>query len=150
MQGERKINVITQLRGIAALSVFLFHFVCVSGDFIKNELARSIFQYGKYGVQFFFVISGFVITYSMAKGEYKLQKAFTFFKKRVIRVEPPYLVVLILTVGLLYLKSLLGLAKSGEQVPGISQILLHVGYLIPYSKYEWHSIVFWTLAIEFL
>lgn len=149
MQGERKINVITQLRGIAALSVFLFHFVCVSGDYIKNELARSIFQYGKYGVQFFFVISGFVITYSMAKGEYKLQKAFTFFKKRVIRVEPPYLVVLILTVGLLYLKSLLGLAKSGEQVPGISQILLHVGYLIPFSKYEWLSIVFWTLAIEF-
>lgn len=149
MQSERKINVITQLRGIAALAVFLFHFVCVSGDFIKSELAHTIFYYGKYGVQFFFVISGFVITYSMVKGGYTLQKAFTFFKKRIIRVEPPYLVVLLLTVCLLYLKSFLGLAKSSEQIPGIAQILLHVGYLIPFSKYEWLSIVFWTLAIEF-
>ncbi|WP_205508572.1 acyltransferase family protein [Longitalea arenae] len=137
------------MRGIAALAVFLFHFVCVSGDFINSKLAHSIFYYGKYGVQFFFVISGFVITYSMIKGGYTLGKAFIFFKKRIIRVEPPYLVVLCLTVCLLYLKSYLGLAKGTEQIPGISQILLHVGYLIPFSKYEWLSIVFWTLAIEF-
>ena len=34
-------------------------------------------------------------------------------------------------------------------IPSISQVLFHIGYLIPFTNYGWLSIVFWTLAIEF-
>ncbi len=144
-----EISIVSILRGIAAMSVFLFHLVCLSNGYISNKMLNHLFAYGKYGVQFFFVISGFVITYSMIKGHYKITDFFTFLKKRVIRIEPPYLVIVLLTVLFLLLRNKSGLANGNTELPNLTQVLLHVGYLIPFSNYGWLSIVFWTLAIEF-
>jgi peptidoglycan/LPS O-acetylase OafA/YrhL len=146
---QPEITIVSDLRGFAALSVFLFHVVCVSNGYVSNKILYNIFYYGKYGVQFFFVISGFVITYSMLQGNYKLSNFFTFLKKRIIRIEPPYLVIVLLTVIFLIIRNKSGLANGNSEMPDLLQILLHIGYLIPFSSYEWISIVFWTLAIEF-
>lgn len=144
-----EVGVITKLRGFAALSVFLFHLVCVSIGYFSEGPIFQFFRYGKYGVQCFFVISGFVIAYSMVKGKYTNRSFLTFLKKRVIRIEPPYLVVVALTVLFLYVRQWSGLGNGLSHPPGLVQVLLHIGYLIPFSSYEWLSIVFWTLAIEF-
>jgi len=147
--GKGKVDLITKLRGVAALSVFLFHLICLSNGYISNKLLNTVFFYGKYGVQFFFVISGFVITYSLIGGNYVISDFFIFLKKRVIRIEPPYLITLMLTVAFLYIRARSGIANGAVEVPGWRQILLHIGYLVSFSNYQWLSIVFWTLAIEF-
>lgn len=144
-----EIGIVSKLRGFAAVSVFLFHVVCVSTGYFTDGLVVRFFNYGKYGVQFFFMISGFVITYSMLRGKYTNRSFFTFLAKRIIRIEPPYLVVVALTVLFLYVRQWSGMGNGTGTLPGFAQVLLHIGYLIPFSSYDWLSIVFWTLAIEF-
>lgn len=104
--------------------------------------------YGWAGVDFFFVISGFVLPYALYKGKYRLQHYGKFLFKRLIRLEPPYLVSLVIIILLLLLAPL---------VPGYSgqdfswdwpRLLLHIGYLNSYFGYEAYNPVYWTLAIE--
>jgi len=142
-----QVEIVTVLRGLAATSVFLFHLVCVSNGYISDNYLRTFFGYGKFGVQFFFVISGFVIPYSMLRAGYELKDFFRFLLKRVVRIEPPYLLIVVLTVLFLLVRSR---AEHHSGMPVTwQQVALHVGYLIPFSGYSWLSIVFWTLAIEF-
>lgn len=143
-----KVEVITSLRGLAALLVFLFHLVCLSNNYISSKILHDIFRYGKYGVELFFVISGFVISFSMIKSNYQLINFATFFKKRLIRIEPPYLIVLGFCIIQIIFRNTI---NNDFSLNGIDflQIILHVGYLIPFSNSNWMNIVFWTLAIEF-
>lgn len=129
--------------------VFLFHLVNLSGGYIQNVWMRSIAYFGQFGVQFFFVISGFVITYSMINSGFQTRDYFRFLKKRIIRIEPPYLLVLALTAIFLWVRAKSGFGQGNLSAPDWKQLVLHIGYLIPFSSYNWLSIVFWTLAIEF-
>ncbi|WP_461147988.1 acyltransferase family protein [Spirosoma pulveris] len=47
-------------------------------------------EYGKYGVQIFFVVSGFVIPLSLKKSNYDERGYPRFLWKRVLRLHPPY------------------------------------------------------------
>lgn len=143
-----KIDVITSLRGIAAAMVFLFHLICVSNNYISSKSLQDIFRFGKHGVDLFFVISGFVICFSMIKSSYNYTNFFTFFKKRLIRIEPPYLFVLVISIGLIFFRNIFIQPEQVNQID-VFQILLHIGYLVPFSDHQWLNIVFWTLAIEF-
>ncbi|MHA4808312.1 acyltransferase family protein [Flavitalea flava] len=144
-----QVGIITVLRGLAATSVFLFHLVCLSKGYISGKYLTAFFGYGKYGVQFFFVISGFVIPYSMMKAGYQPGNFLQFLKKRIIRIEPPYLCMVALQIIFLLVRSKSGIAKGPSELPTWEQVALHIGYLIPFSHYNWLNIVFWTLAIEF-
>ena len=100
-------RLITELRGMAALMVMIFHFVCVSNNFLLSESLIHLFDFAKHGVQMFFVISGYILTSSMVSGNYKIENIFTFLLKRLIRIEPPYIISLIFILVLLTLKSCL-------------------------------------------
>jgi len=145
-----KVEILESLRGFAALSVCLFHFVCTVTGFIKNELILDIFWQGQYGVQLFFVISGFVIPWSMYQARYTIRDFFTFFLKRLARLEPPYLFSLVLVLLLLFVREhFFGKANDHIEISG-KQVFLHLGYLIPFFEgYKWLNTVYWTLAIEF-
>ena len=119
------------LRGLASSFVFLFHLINLSNGYIGNEGIKSIAYYGKFGVQFFFVISGFVITYSMLNSGFQTKNYFRFLLKRIVRIEPTYLLVLLFTVILLWVRVNSGFGQGGLWSPGWKQILLHIGYLIP-------------------
>lgn len=136
------------MRGLAAISVLMFHFVCVSNNFLGSKLLIQVFSFAKYGVQVFFLISAYVLTLSLQKSNYKIRNLFTFLWKRVIRIEPPYLISIFCSVILLLTKSWF-IDNSNVVIPTMNQILLHIGYLIPFSNYKWINIVYWTLAIEF-
>ncbi len=81
------------LRGAAALYVLLHH---VSSNFL--QLQHSIFgmpfRFGQEAVVLFFVLSGFVITYSISRGEDVGAKIY--FLKRFRRIYPIFLVSLLL------------------------------------------------------
>src|SRR6185312_47184 len=100
-----QVEIVTILRGLAASSVFLFHLVCVTHGYIPGDAVHAFFSYGKFGVQFFFVISGFVIPYSMIRANYRTSDFFRFLVKRVVRIQPPYLLLLAQTVSLPFARS---------------------------------------------
>src|SRR3989344_379820 len=95
---NRHIPILDSLRAIAALSVCFYHFVCGPIDFITNEGVLDFFSFGKYGVQLFFVISGFVIPWSISSSNYEIKRYFHFLLKRFLRLEPPYIFSIILVV----------------------------------------------------
>lgn len=145
-----KILILDSLRAFAALSVCLFHFVYTTIGFVDTQWIRDLFSVGKYGVQMFFVISGFVIPWAMHQSNYQIRNFFSFFLKRLARLEPPYIFSLILTLVILFLREKF-LGKSNEHLNlNGQQVLLHIGYLIPFFEgYHWLNMVYWTLAVEF-
>lgn len=65
------------LRGIAALSVMLFHFRWNINAQIPGR-GDALFGWGATGVDLFFLISGFVITLSAAKAPQGISGALNF------------------------------------------------------------------------
>jgi peptidoglycan/LPS O-acetylase OafA/YrhL len=137
------------LRGFAALSVCLFHFTDKREYLPDSDFLKLIFSPGHYGVEVFFIISGFVIPYSMAKGDYRLGKFLIFLKKRFIRIEPPYLVCVLLALALNYATTLSPVYVGKQFKVDYQQLFYHVGYLNAFMGKDWLNQVFWTLAIEF-
>lgn len=146
----KKIEIIESLRAIAAISVCLFHFVCTTVGLFEHNYITDAFRYGRYGVHIFFVISGFIIPYSLFYSNYKISSFFKFIAKRFIRIEPPYLVSILLVIGLILLKHFFHIGNDEIEQLSLTRVLLHLGYLINFSdNYEWLNTVYWTLAIEF-
>ncbi len=86
----------------------------------------------------------------MFKVAYTPKHVFRFLLKRLLRLEPPYFLSILLALILLYLREHV-LGKTNTHITiSANQILLHFGYLIPFFKnYAWLNQVYWTLAIEF-
>ncbi|HBH6890096.1 TPA: acyltransferase [Serratia marcescens] len=82
------------LRGLAALSVMLFHFRWNINTEVPG-LGDRLFGWGATGVDLFFLISGFVITLSAAKAPEGVHGALIFLKKRALRILPAYYIILI-------------------------------------------------------
>ncbi len=144
------IPVINSLRGLAALSVCLYHFVCTTTGYIQNQTLLDVFHYGSKGVQVFFIISGIVIPLSMIKLNYKWTHLYKFMIKRFIRIEPPYLAAVILGILYLYVRNFIPSSAQVDLFPSLKEILLHLGYLVPFFEdTNWINPVFWTLSVEF-
>jgi peptidoglycan/LPS O-acetylase OafA/YrhL len=81
---------LTSLRWYAALVVFLFH--------VGTRGWRSLrfFGFGTVGVTFFFVLSGFVLVWSTSPE----LRARRFYRRRIARIYPSYLVMLLAAVAL--------------------------------------------------
>ncbi len=150
IQNPARIAILDPLRGLAAVSVCLYHFVCGNKDYLpQGDPLRSVASYGHLGVPVFFVISGFVICYSLGQRNYQLADAPGFLWRRLKRLEPPYLGAIVISVGLTILAS---------RVPGFSgpkpeftalQLAAHLGYGVEFLGFDWVNPVFWTLALEF-
>jgi peptidoglycan/LPS O-acetylase OafA/YrhL len=145
-----EIPVLESLRAFAATSVCLYHFVCTTTDYVHNESVLNLFSLGEYGVHLFFVISGFIIPWSMYRAGYQLKNFFSFLWKRLLRLEPPYLVSVVIASILLALR-LHFYGSTGKGDLSVERILLHIGYLVPFfdNHRMWINQVYWTLAIEF-
>ncbi len=148
MAAGGRIEVLDGLRGFAALSVVWFHLTGGSGLFTGWIKASG--SYGWLGVEAFFVISGFVIPFSMHRGGYRgFSDAGVFMLKRLARLEPPYLASLLLTIGLLYASSATPAFHGSAPDISLGRVLLHLGYLNVFFARDWFNPVYWTLAVEF-
>jgi peptidoglycan/LPS O-acetylase OafA/YrhL len=144
---SKNIPVINCLRGIAASMVCFFHLV-VTG-YVQDAGIRNIFSVGKTGVYIFFVISGVVIPLSMIRGRYGYRSWGNFMLKRLIRLEPPYIACIILALIYFQVRTLLPSSADVELTPNTRDLLLHVGYLVPFFNGHWAIGTFWTLSVEF-
>lgn len=94
-------EVLDLMRGVAAISVVLYHYLYrgwINGDFTEESFGDydGIFKYGYIGVQFFFVISGYMITRSIYD-----KTPYEFFRSRVLRLYPAYWVCLTITLAVM-------------------------------------------------
>ncbi len=144
----QRLPLLDALRGLAALSVCWYHF---TNSYAISSTVRESGAYGWLGVEVFFVLSGFVIPYVLYHAEYNARRDWSrFLLKRIIRIEPPYLVAALGGILLWYLSSLApGFQGQFSSDLFSLSLLLHVGYLTGIAGYEWLNPVFWTLAIEF-
>jgi peptidoglycan/LPS O-acetylase OafA/YrhL len=128
------------VRGLAALMVF-FHHVC----FISIprghwswpvRLLRTISGQGSYGVDLFFVLSGFLITSLLLEARPQPAYYRDFYWKRALRILPLYMLCLL---GVLLL------------VPGSRDFVILSAFFIANFAHVLHvqgTGPFWTLAIE--
>jgi peptidoglycan/LPS O-acetylase OafA/YrhL len=143
--GPGRISVVEAIRGIAAISVALFHF-----SVQLDERVRDIFAYGWIGVDVFFVISGFVIPLSLFGRGYSIGHFPKFLLRRLVRLEPPYLVSIVLVLGMWHLSAMAPGSQDGDPNYTWPQIAFHLLYAIPLTHFDWISTVYWSLAYEFV
>jgi peptidoglycan/LPS O-acetylase OafA/YrhL len=147
---QNQIVSIQVLRGIAALMVCFLHFTNGSNTYLPNDnLLKQIGSYGGYGVQIFFVISGFILPYAMSKSGYKLADFGHFMVRRIARLDPPFVLSIIVVVLLAYLSTLSPVYRGKPFQFNWVNALLHLGYLNAFFGRPWLSPVYWTLAVEF-
>ncbi|MET0408455.1 MAG: acyltransferase family protein, partial [Hyphomicrobium sp.] len=132
---------IDALRAIAALTVLFQH---VSGDIWRafpaslpylKPVALDLFDWGRFGVVLFFLISGYVIPLSFT-GPSPLQK---FVISRIFRLYPAFWLSIVAMVGALHLNGV-------NLLP--TQIAANVTMAYPLFGQAAINGVFWTLIIE--
>lgn len=123
------------LRGLAALAVVVFHYAGHCQRYFEGF--RFSFEYGRYGVQLFFVISGFFIYQTIEKcrspGEFLLL--------RCSRLYPVYWVALVLVLGVNW-------AQNGAGAVWLTGYLVNASMLQSFLGVPDVDVVFWTLAVE--
>lgn len=150
LTAQKEIVSIDMLRGIASCMVCFFHLACGNKNFLpEGNLMGSLGSIGWAGVEIFFVISGFVIPYAMFVKRYSPSSIGTFLKKRIIRIEPPYLISIVLVVCLAYISTLVPGYRGAPFNIDWRNLLGHVAYLNVFTGDTWLNPVYWTLAIEF-
>jgi peptidoglycan/LPS O-acetylase OafA/YrhL len=78
-------------RGFAAIFVVLFHFNVISFSYFGSYPSVGVPFYGGHaGVEYFFVLSGFIIYYIHASDIGKSTRLTDFLRKRIIRIIPMY------------------------------------------------------------
>lgn len=140
-------------RGLAALAVVGHHAVGSTSDFIESTPSwiNATIGQGNYGVDFFFVLSGFIIMYIHQHDTKSFSNAKMYLKKRFLRVYPVYwLVTLILGISYFLLP---GLSESGERninlittiflLPVEGLTILNVGWTLV------HEVMFYLFFLLF-
>src|SRR5258707_13322939 len=151
-----RLRSIDALRGIAALGVVVYHSIQQTKNGVPSNflgwpgyLTQLGSSFGYIGVFLFFVISGFCIHLQWAKaraaGETAEVRFGAFWKRRIRRLYPPYLIALAFYLLLPALINGVNLSHFLAYDVVMHVLMLH--NLDPRTCYSING-VFWTLAIE--
>ncbi|MBO1269171.1 acyltransferase family protein [Arthrobacter cavernae] len=132
--GRRRLDSLTGLRFFAALAVFGFHGMHygVQGD------GFALFAAGMSGVSFFYIVSGFVMGWTARENDTRT----LFYRRRIARIYPSYLVVWAVTLVLML---------AGKRDVGAVDFLpltLLQSWVPNETVYFAASAVFWSLSCE--
>lgn len=137
------------LRGIAALLVVLFHFNNLLKDYSIHPFSQFIdwiLNRGHCGVEIFFILSGFVIAYSIRSQSISSHFALTFFIRRSVRLDPPYWITLCCVIGLSMIGNLF--KTTSVPLPDYTDVLTNFFYLADLLQIPRILPVSWTLFLE--
>jgi peptidoglycan/LPS O-acetylase OafA/YrhL len=159
---RQRLSFIDGLRGLAMLMVLAFHSWLSSGVLVPVTIGRwhleatFLLQHGYLGVHLFLVLSGFCLTYPLARAGAAGMRldGRRFFRRRAWRILPPYYVALAffsLRPALeIALRSALGHPGPSVHPYTAGQILSHLFMVHNFSQAWVRSIdgSFWSLALE--
>lgn len=131
-------------RAVAAISVLLYHMTDQGQKQFGYTLANGAFLFGYTGVDFFFVLSGFIIFFAHARDIGKGDALGSYAVRRFIRIFPFFWAVLLL--------KLLSLAVLPGQVSASSSgtgYIVRSALLIPQTSLPFLAPA-WTLSYELL
>jgi len=139
---NNRLEVLDSLRGIAAMGVVLHHFIVIYGikygfGDIKYPPEWLDISIGRYGVELFFIISGFVISLTLEKGNSVIEFAIS----RFSRLFPTYWFCLSLTSITLFFFSGVNVFDEGQFIYNLTMAPL----------FFWKDPVdgsYWTLMYE--
>lgn len=130
------------MRGLLAVVVMLYHYGLNS--ILGRLLGAAPYGWGA-AVDVFFVLSGFVICKSLAARPVPVA---VFARKRLWRLFPMHLAILVLFAPLLFGSVLFGPALSSGGI-GPGGLLLEASALAPLVMVEMHNFPAWSMGFEF-
>jgi len=139
-------------RGIGALLVLFLHSTGYAGlpDLGARPLLADIAKNGHYGVEVFYVISAFTLTYSLASALRKqaANPISTFWNRRVNRIIPTFLVMFILAV---LLRKILSSGFTAENLIPTFMRFMSMIYIFdrPTLLAPIGHSVWWSISTEF-
>jgi peptidoglycan/LPS O-acetylase OafA/YrhL len=133
---------LTGVRFIAAFSVLVFHYGASFAEHsgLPGPLS-NILHNGYLGVSLFFMLSGFILTYTHQEDQINGQFMFDFYMARFARIYPVYILALVIALPVLsYKLSLISAAKV---------LFMVQSWTLPEndSSYVW-VMQAWTLSVE--
>ena len=139
--GNQRLSQVDALRGLAALAVVLFHFTTRFVELYQPDYT-PIFAvpYGYFGVNLFFIVSGFVIFMTLERTEQPMD----FVVSRFSRLFPSYWVAIILTFVVTHWLGLPG-KLVGFETALTNFLMVHSIFGVPHVDG-----VYWTLEVEML
>jgi peptidoglycan/LPS O-acetylase OafA/YrhL len=143
----RRLLAVDAVRGIAALAVVIYHVpgALISAAKVPAWLA-AIFAHGALGVDAFFVLSGFVITMSVASSDWTVNYLGRFILRRSVRLDPSYWAAIAIEVMFGYVG--FRFLQDAYPFPTMFSVAAHLVYLQGVLRFPQVSDVFWTLCFE--
>lgn len=140
LKPHRRILELDALRALAAINLVLFHFTHVySVKFGYTTPLGFEWPYGAYGVEMFFILSGFVNSMSLMRRG----KPVDFVAARLIRIIPIFLLVIVANLWLLQLPPMYETVSTPRFLANMTLLPRVLGY-------ECVDPVMWTLQIEMM
>jgi peptidoglycan/LPS O-acetylase OafA/YrhL len=93
-------EILDGLRGVASILVVCFHLL----ETFSGDRFHQIINHGYLAVDFFFVLSGFVVAYAYDDRWEKMTK-WDFYKRRLIRLQPMVIMGMLIGAALFYFQS---------------------------------------------
>lgn len=142
---------LTGIRALAVLWVLIFHTWAFTGDSLTIKLPWTdheigltrLVRQGAWGVDIFFVLSGFLLTMPWIKNGIKAptwQDSLTFYKRRLLRILPAFYFTLL---GLIYI-----LQYGLGPLPTPAQMLQHTLFINAWLDTLPLRGAFWSLPVE--
>ncbi|MDE2365112.1 MAG: acyltransferase [Hyphomicrobiales bacterium] len=152
-----RIRNIDVLRGIAILAVIelhAFHYGGVNAFLGLPSFLRAVLRCGWAGVDLFFVLSAYLLTSNLLRNRTADGLAFTFYKRRALRILPLYWAVLAVGFALATVWDLIGGAPNSFLFGGRHSLLTYLVFAQNWVE-GWNSGrpaqffgVTWSLAVE--
>jgi peptidoglycan/LPS O-acetylase OafA/YrhL len=145
-----ELSALTGLRFFAAIYVVFYHFVSPNLHTSIWPL-KNLLSVGYSSVSFFFVLSGFVLTYSCLRSDGQVKSSrITFWKARLSRIYPAYLLAFLLAAPFQILGSIHvnGWRVALEKLTvGSVLVLALLQAWTPWTAWFW-NIPAWSLSVE--
>jgi peptidoglycan/LPS O-acetylase OafA/YrhL len=142
VSGASRLSQVDALRGLAAMAVVFFHYTTRYQQLYGTPDAMPLaMPYGHYGVNLFFIISGFVIFMTLER----TQRSMDFLVSRFSRLFPAYWVCIAITFGAVAWLGLPGKEVNAWQALANGLMLHNLLLKVPHVDG-----VYWTLEVELL
>lgn len=145
---RNKLSFIQAGRGIAALLVVLFHVsttIFAKTKYWGQDPMHSFFNFGRAGVEFFFVLSGFIIFYVHYADIGKQKRIWLYLRKRFFRVYPLYWIILFVCLPIYFLVPTFGKGYERD-----IRVIVSSLFLVPIGTTDTIVPTAWTLYHEIL